>query len=101
MEVDNPTLDYIYDSFGAMYDFITDTAKNSIDITSELISYGSQEKRTYYSFNSASIKKVFCKLGDSHVNTNYRIWNTVTDVDGILECHLELLDYSAAMRSLW
>lgn len=101
IESDSSTVDYIYDSFGALYNYLSDTTKTSVDATGELISYGSQEKRTYYCFNVDSVKTVFCKLGDESVNTSYRIWNTVKDTNGILECHLELLDYSAAMRSLW
>jgi len=94
-------LNYIYDSIGALYDYISDTTKNSVDVTSELISYGTQDKRTYYSFNIKSIKNVFCSIVDKKDDSAYRIWNVVKDVNGTLECHLELLNYSATMRSLW
>jgi hypothetical protein len=95
------TYNYLYDSALVLYDYIAETAKNSVDVTEELIRYGTQEKRTYYKFNANSIKKVFCQLGIENYNTYKKIWNIVRDSNGILECHIDLCNYSSTTRSLW
>lgn len=64
------------------------------------ISYRTNEKRYYYKFNLLSIKNTFCIIGNTN-NIEYKLWNSVVDNNGNLECYLEPTNSYSFSRLTW